>query len=66
LRREPGTLQFEVLRPRDDDGKILFYEVYTDAAAFKVHWEGALVARVRAETEGMIVKLTGTSCNLQE
>jgi quinol monooxygenase YgiN len=66
LRQEPGTLQFEVLRPHDDDGKVLFYEVYTDATAFKDHWEGPLVARVRAETHGMIVKLTGTHCVLEE
>jgi quinol monooxygenase YgiN len=51
-------LQFEVLGPRDDDGRVLFYEVYNDDAAFKVHWEGPFVARVRAETKDMIIKLT--------
>jgi (4S)-4-hydroxy-5-phosphonooxypentane-2,3-dione isomerase len=66
LKDEPGTLQFEVLLPRDDDGRVLFYEVYSDDAAFKAHWEGPFVARIRAEAKGMIVKLSGTRCSLQE
>jgi quinol monooxygenase YgiN len=32
LKDEPGTLQFEVLLPKDDDTKVLSYEVYRDAA----------------------------------
>jgi (4S)-4-hydroxy-5-phosphonooxypentane-2,3-dione isomerase len=66
LKSESGTLQFEVLGPRDDDRRVLFDEVYSDDAAFKVHWEGPFVARVRAETKGMIIKLSGTRCSLQE
>ena len=66
LKSESGTLQFEVLRPRDDDSKVLFYEVYRDDAAFKAHWDGPFVARVRAETKDMIIKLSGTWCSLQE
>ena len=65
LEEEPGTLQFEVLRPRDDDAKIMFYEVYRDDAAFEAHWNGPLVARIRAETKGMITELSGTPCRLQ-
>jgi Antibiotic biosynthesis monooxygenase len=30
LRDEPGTLQFDVLVPRDDNSKVLIYEVYQD------------------------------------
>jgi quinol monooxygenase YgiN len=40
LRDEPGTLQFEVLLPRDDETKVLLYEVYRDEAAFTAHWNG--------------------------
>ena len=40
---EPGTLQFEVPVPKDDDAKLMLYEVYTDVAAFKTHWSGASV-----------------------
>jgi len=35
LKDEPGTLQFEVLLPNDDNTKVLLYEVYRDAAAFE-------------------------------
>jgi len=38
LQNESGTLQFEVLKPLDEGGKVLFYEVYSDEAAFKAHW----------------------------
>ena len=66
LKDEPGTLQFEVLVPREDDTKVLLYEVYRDDAAFDVHWNGTSVARLREETAGMIVKVYGTRCALAE
>jgi len=34
LRDEPGTLQFEVVLPRENDSRMLIYEVYQDDAAF--------------------------------
>jgi hypothetical protein len=37
-----------VLRPRDDDSRVLFYEVYSDDAAFKV----ALGTAVRSSGAG--------------
>jgi len=33
LKDEPGTLQFEALVPREDDTKLLVYEVFRDDAA---------------------------------
>ena len=66
LKDEPGTLQFEVLVPREDDTKVLLYEVYRDDAAFNVHWNGTSVARLREEAAGMIVKVYGTRCALAE
>ena len=66
LKDEPGTLQFEVLSPRQDDTKVLLYEVYRDDAAFDVHWNGTSVARLREEAAGMIVKVYGTRCALAE
>lgn len=66
LEQEPGTLQFEVLRPRDDETKILLYEVYRDDDAFQAHWNGPLVARSRRETKDLIAKLAGTRCTLEE
>jgi len=65
LQDEPGTLRFDVLRPRDEVNKVMLYEVYEDDAAFQVHWNGPSVARMRAETTGMVAKLTGIRCSLQ-
>ena len=45
LKDEPGTLQFEVLLPKDDDTKVRVYEMYRDAAAFEVHLNGPSLAQ---------------------
>ena len=64
LKDEPGTLRFDVLSPRNEANTVVLYEVYTDDAAFKVHWDGVHVARMRAETAGMVTKLSGIRCSL--
>ena len=66
LKDEPGTLQFEVLVPRDDNSKVLLYEVYKDDAAFDMHFGGASITRLRKEAAGMTVGLQGTRCELAE
>jgi (4S)-4-hydroxy-5-phosphonooxypentane-2,3-dione isomerase len=66
LADEPETLQFEVLLPRDDDTKVLLYEVYTDDAALQAHWNGPSTNRLREESAGMVLKVTGTRCALAE
>ena|SRR5215831_15966980 len=66
LQDEPGTLQFEVLASREDDAKVLTYEVYRDAAAFELHRSGPSIARWRKETEGIIVRLQVVQCALVE
>jgi quinol monooxygenase YgiN len=40
LKDEPGTLQFEVLAPHEDNTKVLLYDVYKDGDAFNVHRSG--------------------------
>lgn len=62
LADEPGTLQFEVLAPHDDDSKLLVYEVYQDAPAFDAHRNGASIAQFRKESAGMVEKLYITKC----
>ena len=62
LRDEPGTLQMEVLARRDDDTKVLVYEVYRDDAAFEVHRSGPSLAQWREETAGMIARFSATRC----
>jgi quinol monooxygenase YgiN len=66
LKDEPGTLQFEVLLPEDDNAKVLLYEVYRDAVAFEAHWNGPSTARVREEAVGIITRIYGTKCSLSE
>jgi quinol monooxygenase YgiN len=66
LADEPGTLQFEVLLPHDDQTKVLIYEVYKDDAAFAAHWNGPSTNRLREQAAEMIVRVTGTRCALSE
>jgi (4S)-4-hydroxy-5-phosphonooxypentane-2,3-dione isomerase len=64
LKDEPGTLAFEILRPRYGDSKVLLYELYADDAAFEAHWNGPSIKRVREEAEaaGITMKISGTRC----
>jgi quinol monooxygenase YgiN len=60
LKDEPGTVQFEILLPHDDDTKVLTYEIYRDAAAFDVHLNGSSLARLREEIATTATKIHGT------
>ena len=62
VKDEPGTLQFELLLPQDDDTKVLSFELYRDAAAFEVHLKGPSLAQLREEIAGMVTKLHGVWC----
>ena len=62
LKDEPGTLQFEVLLPKDDVTKVLAYEMYRDDAAFEVHRNGPSLSQWAKETAGMVAKLHGVRC----
>ena len=64
LTNEPGTLQFEILLPWDDETKVLSYEVYRDDAAFEVHRNGPSLAQLRTEMAGLVVKLHGMRCRV--
>ena len=66
LNDEPGTLQCEVLLPRDEDTKVRVYEMYRDAAAFEVHLKGPSLAQWKKETAEMVVKLHGVRCAVGE
>ena len=66
LKDEAGTLQFEVLVPREDDTKLLVYEVYRDDAAFDEHLNAVSIARFRNETDGMFEKIYATRCTPAE
>ena len=62
LKDEPGTLQFEILLPKDDDTKVFLYEMYRDADAFEVHLNGPSFAQWRRETAVMVAQLHGVRC----
>ena len=62
LKSEPGTLQFEVLLPKDDDTKVLSFEMYRDSAAFEAHLHGPSLAQLLKETAGIVMKLHGVRC----
>jgi (4S)-4-hydroxy-5-phosphonooxypentane-2,3-dione isomerase len=64
LKSEPGTLQFDVLLPKDDDTKVLSLEMYRDAAAFEVHLNGPSLAQLREEIAGIVIKLHGVRCTV--
>ena len=62
VKDEPDTLQFEVLLPKDDDTKVLSFEMYRDAAAFEAHLNGPSLAKLREEIAGIVMKLHGVRC----
>jgi (4S)-4-hydroxy-5-phosphonooxypentane-2,3-dione isomerase len=62
LRDEPGTLRFEILVPREDDTRILLYEVYQDDAAFELHRNSPSIAQFRKETADLGVTISITRC----
>ena len=62
LKDEPGTLRFDVLR--NEESKLMLYEVYEDDAAFQVHWNGPSIARMREEAAGIVRTLTVIRCSL--
>ena len=66
LSSEPGTLHFEIMAPREDDTKLLVFEVYRDDAAFDAHRSAPSIARFRHETSGLIDKISTTRCALVE
>ena len=66
LKHEPGTLQFEVMAPREDDSRVLLFEVYRDDAAFELHRNEQSRAQFRKESAGMVEKILVTRCALAE
>ena len=62
LKDEPGTLQFEVMMPREDESKLLIYEIYQSDAAFDAHRRAPARAQWLQDTAGMGVKLVATMC----
>jgi quinol monooxygenase YgiN len=66
LSSEPGTLQFDVLVPANEDDKIMLYEAYADQAAYEVHRNGASMAIVQKDFEGKVGSTSVVRCTVQE
>lgn len=47
LEREPGCVQFDVMRPAGGGDKIMLYEVYADQAAIEAHRKSDHLAMFR-------------------
>jgi (4S)-4-hydroxy-5-phosphonooxypentane-2,3-dione isomerase len=62
LKDEPEVLKFEILVPREDDTRILLFEVYQDDTAFDLHRTKPSITQFRGETAGMGVKISITRC----
>ena len=62
LKDEPGTLALEVLRPQDEDNKVIVYEIYADNDAFYAHSVGASVKRIQKEVYGMVLGAAHIRC----
>jgi quinol monooxygenase YgiN len=58
LAKEPGTLQFEILVPHEQETTVYLYEVYADDEAFETHRNAPSIARFREETAGIVKALT--------
>jgi (4S)-4-hydroxy-5-phosphonooxypentane-2,3-dione isomerase len=61
-RHETGILAFQILCPRDDDTKVMLYELYADEAAFEAHFNGPARSRLREATAAIVVKRSGILC----
>lgn len=53
---EPGCHKFDVVRALDDKGKITFYEVFDDVAAFEAHSTFEHAAAFGAVAKNLVVK----------
>jgi len=62
LEHEPGCERFDVLRPQDEDDRILLYEIYDDRAAFEAHCTAEHFTAFDRATREMVARKTVTFC----
>jgi quinol monooxygenase YgiN len=55
---EHGCRRFDVVEPRDDENRILLYEIYDDRAAFDVHLKTKHLAVFEAASNHLVTKKT--------
>lgn len=65
LNNEPGTLQFDVILPIEEDDVAMLYEVYVDEAAFAVHSKAESLAILRKDVAGKVGSMSAVRCAVQ-
>jgi autoinducer 2-degrading protein len=64
LRDEPGTLQVEVLVPRDEPHRIYLYELFCDVDACDAHLGGDSMSQMKHEVGHLVSGLAAVECQL--
>jgi len=64
LAAEDGCLNFEVLIPKKDQGKIFLFECYADEGALQTHMESPILADTRSKYEDMVEDRRITLCTV--
>ncbi len=64
MKIEEGCLRFEVLRPREEGGKVILVEAYADDAALDAHWSSDHMAAYRERVKDMITGRVPHRCDL--
>jgi quinol monooxygenase YgiN len=66
LSTEAGTLNFEILVPKEEADTLVLYEVYASPEAFQEHWTGPSLQQVKQDAAGLQLSLTGVRCDIAE
>ena len=63
LEAEAGCLQFDVLIPQEEIGKVFLFECYRDSDALKTHAKSPILADTREKYQDMINDRRITVCD---
>ena len=64
IRDEPGCLQFDVLEPEGEAGRVLLYEIYSDRAAFDAHLKTGHFQLFNDGSADLVLSKQVTRCDL--
>ncbi len=64
VRDEPGCLQFDVLEPEGEEGRVLLYEIYADQAAFDAHLKTEHFHVFNSASESLYLRKSVIRCDL--
>ncbi len=64
LAAEAGTLEFEILAPKEEADMVLIYEVFASSEALEAHRAGPSKKQAARDTEGLTVGGTSRLCDM--